>query len=337
MKRSIFITTLIAVSLTMSYGVQAQKTTFAILKTFPVTGDGKWDYLAVSPSSDNLYVSHGTQVNVVNKNDGKAVAVIPNTTGVHGIAFAPKLNKGFISNGKLNTVSVFDMNSNIVSGQINTGENPDAIMYDAYSKMIIVCNGRSKDLTIIDATTEKVVKTIPLGGKPETAVSDDAGKIFINIEDKSEIAELNIKDYTITNRWKIGKGKEPSGLAIDVKTKRLFAGCDNKLLVVLDAKDGKVVKELPIGDGCDGVVFDPAFGLIYSANGEGTITMIKEKTANDYTVVENVPTKKGARTIAIDEKTHLLYLPTADLKQIGNEKRPSSVAGTFEVLVVGKK
>ncbi len=313
---------------------------YHVLNTFHIPGVGGWDYIAVSPINGNVYVSHSSQVNILNQNTGDSVGVIPNTTGVHGIAFAPEFKKGFTSNGKLNTATVFDINTNVVLAQIKTGENPDAIMYDPFSKKVYICNGRSKDLSVIDPTTNEVVKTVDLGGKPETAVSDEAGNLYINIEDKSEIAVVNTKTYTVTYRWKIGSGKEPSGLAIDVKTKRLFAGCDNKLLIVMNAENGKVVKELPIGDGCDGVAFDSELKNVFSSNGEGTLTVIHEKSSKEFSVVENVPTKKGARTVAVDEKTHRLYLPTADFLPADpaekEHKRPGIVPGSFQVLVVGK-
>ncbi len=318
----------------------AQTGGYHVVNTFHIPSPGGWDYIAVSPVNGNIYVSHSTQVNILNQNTGDSVGVIPNTTGVHGIAFAPEFKKGFTSNGKLNTVTVFDINTNAVLAQIKTGENPDAIMYDPFSKKVYTCNGRSKDLSVIDPATNEVVKTVDLGGKPETPVSDETGNLYINIEDKSEIAVVNTKTYTVTNRWKIGNGKEPSGLAIDVKTKRLFAGCDNKLLIVMNAENGKVVKELPIGDGCDGVAFDAELQNVFSSNGEGTLTVIHEKSAKEFSVVENATTKKGARTLAVDEKTHHVYLPTADfLPADPNEKehrRPGIVPGSFQVLVVSK-
>jgi YVTN family beta-propeller protein len=331
---------LIAAATTLTAGTLAygQASGYHVVKSFRIASAGRWDYLAVSPVSDNIYVSHMTQVNILNKNTGDSVGVIPNTDGVHGIAFAPEFNKGFISDGKANTVTVFDINTNAVQSQIKTGENPDAIMYDPFTKKVYICDGKGKDLTIIDPSNNEVVKTVALGGKPETAVSDGAGKIYINIEDKNEIAVVNTKNFAVEKRWKIGKGKEPSGLAIDTKTKRLFAGCGNKLLIVLNADNGKVVKELPIGDGCDGVAFDPELDYVFSSNGDGTLTVAFEKSGSDISVIDNVPTKKGARTIALDEKTHLVYLPTADFGDpVEGEKRPPMVPGTFQVLMVRKR
>jgi len=323
-----------------SVNAVGQKSGYTVLKSYPIASAGGWDYIALSPTTNNLYVSHSTQVNILNKNTGDSVGVIPGTTGVHGIAFVPGLKKGYTSNGKLNNVTVFDLNSNTMLKQIETGENPDAIMYDSYTKLIYVCNGRSKDISVIDPNTDEVIKTIALGGKPETAVSDDAGLIYVNIEDKSEIKVIDTKTYEVAKTYKTGRGEEPSGLAIDTKTKRLFAGCDNKLLVVLNAENGKVVAELPIGDGCDGEVFDDDQKLIFSANGEGTLTAIKEVNKDKFEVVENIPTQKSARTLCLDPETHQIFLPAAEfLPQTAEEKgkRPGMKPGTFKVLVVGKK
>ena len=250
---------------------------YGVRKTFHIKSSGGWDYLAVSPSSDNLYISHGMQVNIVNKTTGDSTGIIEHTDGVHGIVFAPRFKKGFTSNGKLNTVSVFDIKTNQVLDQVKTGSSPDAMIFDEFTKLLFVCNGHSADMTVIDPATNKVKTTVPLGGKPETPVSDNKGRLFINIEDKNEIAVVNAKTFKIEHRWKTGTGEEPTGLAFDVKTKRLFAGCGNKILVVLNAENGKVVKELPIGDGCDGVAFDAGTKTIFAANGEGTLTIIKEK------------------------------------------------------------
>lgn len=311
---------------------------YHVTQTFHIQSPGRWDYIALNPVNGNIYVSHMTQVNVLNSSSGDSVCVIPNTDGVHGIAFAPGCMKGFTSNGKINTVTVFDMNTNQVLGQIKTGENPDAIMYDPFSKKVYVCNGRSKDLSVIDPVSGTVAKTIALGGKPETAVSDENGHLYIDIEDKNEIAVVNTATYVVEQRWKTGKGEEPAGLAIDKKSKRLFAGCGNKLLVVLNADNGAVVKELPIGDGCDGTAFDAGTKLVFCSNGDGTLTVVEERSADDFDVVDNVITKKGARTLVVDEKSHSVFLPTADFsteKEPG-QKRPNMIPGTFQVLVVSK-
>lgn len=314
-----------------------QKAGFHVIKTFHIASAGGWDYLEAGPINNWLYVSHGTQVNILNKNTGDSVGVIENTTGIHGIAFDVANNKGYTSNGKLNNVFVFDMATNKVLTQIATGQNPDAIMYEPFSKKIITCNGRSNNLSIIDPMQNKTIDSVAVGGKPETAVSDGAGKLFVNIEDKNEIVVVDTKTFKVTNRWSISPGDGPTGLAYDITNKRLFAGCE-KLLMVIDATDGKIVDKVTIGDGCDGVAFDAVTKNIFTSNGEGTVTVIHEETADKFTVVENMPTKKGARTITLDKATHLLYLPTADFEPADpNQKgRPKILPGTFQILVIGK-
>ena len=316
--------------------VIAQKSGYHLADSFHIASTGGWDYIAVN--KNKLYVSHGTQVNILDKANGDSLGVIPNTTGVHGIAFDNELNKGYTSNGRLNNVTVFDLATNKILTQISTGLNPDAIFYDDYSKRIITCNGRSNSLSIIDPATDKVVDTVALSGKPETAVSDGAGKVFVNIENKSAISEIDMKSLQVENTWSIAPGESPSGLSIDRKTKRLFAGCDNKMLVVLNAESGSVVSSPAIGDGCDGTAFDPPLNYVYSSNGEGTLTIIKEISKDKFEVVENVVTKRGARTLAIDYTTHTVYLPTANFKPVENgERRPPIVPGSFQVLVLKKQ
>lgn len=330
-KKFLFVTTC---ALSLFYtGFSQNQHTFKVVKTFHIMSPGGWDYIAAN--SGKLYVSHGTQVNILDENTGDSLGFIPNTTGVHGIAFDETLNKGYTSNGRLNNVTVFDLKTNQVLSQIATGENPDAILYEPFSKKIITCNGRSKDLSVIDPSTGTVVATIPVGGKPEAAVSDHAGRLYVNIEDKNEIAEVNTKDFTVENHWSLAPGEGPTGLAIDRATRRLFSGCD-KLLVVMDADNGKIIDKLPIGDGCDGVAFDEHSKTIFTSNGEGTITAIEEKSANSFKVAGNFPTKRGARTIALDEKTHTIFLPTADFDPTNKQPngRPMMIPGTFQVLVV---
>lgn len=317
---------------TMLFSAHAQSQ-FRVTQVFHIASSGGWDYIAVGPDNNRLYVSHGTQVNILNETTGDSVGVIPNTTGVHGIAFVTSLGKGYTSNGRLNTVSVFDLKSNQVLSQISAGTNPDAIMYDDFSKLIITCNGRSNDLSLIDPVTEKVVATIPVGGKPETAVSDKKGKIFVNIEDKNEIIAIDITGRTILNRWPISPSDGPTGLAIDLKNNRLFSGCD-KTLVILDAGSGKVVERVAIGKGCDGVEFDPELGYAFASCGEGVLSIVNENNGV-YTLLENVATKASARTIALNKKTHTLYLPAGEFqKSTTPGTRPPLVPGTFQVLVV---
>lgn len=333
MRKILIICTLLV---TLRGNLLAQVSGYRVTDSFHIASMGGWDYIAVN--KNKLYVSHGTQVNILDKKTGDSLGVIPNTTGVHGIAFVNTLNKGYTSNGRLNNVTVFDLTTNKILNQIATGANPDAIFYDDYSKKIITCNGRSNSLSLIDPSTDKVVDTIALSGKPETAVSDGAGKVFVNIENKSAISEIDIRNIKVETTWSISPGESPSGLAIDRKTKRLFAGCDNKMLVVLNAENGTVVSTPAIGDGCDGTAFDPQLNYIYSSNGEGTLTIIKEISKDKFEVLENVPTKKGARTIALDLETHTVYLPAANFKPAENgERRPPMVPGSFQVLVVKKQ
>ncbi|HQS52191.1 MAG TPA: hypothetical protein PLN99_09860, partial [Daejeonella sp.] len=297
MSKRFLVSTVMTVILSASLLAQPV-THLKVTNTFHIASTGGWDYLEVGPVNDWLYVSHGTQVNIINKKTGDSVGIIENTTGVHGIAFDVAEKKGFTSNGRINTVTVFDMNSNKVLAQIGTGQNPDAIMYEPFSKMIITCNGRSKNLTIIDPVKNISIDSVDIGGKPETAVSDGKGRIYVNNEDKSEIVVVDTKTFKVINRWSIAPGEGPTGLAFDKETKRLFAGCE-KLLMVIDATNGKVIDKISIGDGCDGVAFDAATKNIFTSNGsDGTLTIVHEESADKFVVIENVKTKKGARTIA---------------------------------------
>ena len=309
-----------------------------LLNTYHISGTGGWDYLAVQPYSNKLYVSHGGQVNVVDKATGDSLGTITNTTGVHGIAFVPALQKGYTSNGKLNNITVFDLVTFKTLSQIATGENPDAIFYDEFSKLLITCNGKTNDLSLIDPATQKLVATIAVGGKPETAVSNNEGKVFVNIEDKNEIVVVDIKKFTVEKHWSLLPGESPTGLDYDPKTKRLFAGCsDNKLLVVVNAENGAIIAKLPIGAGCDGVAFDATQQLIYTSNGEGSMTVIKVAAPDQFIVMATIPTKKSARTIAVDPDTHKIYLPAADMEAaVAGAGRPKMIPGTFQVLVLGQ-
>lgn len=311
----------------------AQNNTYKIVKTYHIASSGWWDYIAFNEGK--LYVSHGTQVNILNAATGDSVGYIPNTTGVHGIAFDNELGRGYTSNGRLNNVTVFDLKTNAIITQIATGKNPDAIMYEPYTKTIITCNGGSKNLSVINPKTNSVIATIDIGGKPEEAASNERGKLFVNLEDKNEIAAVDLKKYSVINHWSLNGSEGPTGLAYDKKTDRLFAGCE-KYLVVMNAGNGKVVTRLPIGDGCDGVAFDPKRKIIYSSNGQsGSITAIKENSADTFSVLGNYPTKRGARTIAIDKKNGELFLPTADFDTTHTQnERPVMIPGSFQVLAV---
>jgi len=247
---------------------------------------------------------------VVDVDTEKVVGDIPDTTGVHGIAIAPKLNHGYTSNGRANNVTVFDLKTLKTLSQIPAGKNPDAILYEPVSNHLFTFNGSSKDATAIDAATEKVIATIPLGGKPEFAVDDGKGNIYVNIEDTHEMAVIDAKTPAVTKRYVLEGCEDPSGLAIDVAHRRLFSVCANKVMVISDSDTGKVIATVPIGEGADGAAFDAGRGLAFSSNGEGTLTVVKENKGK-YEVVENAATQRGARTMTVDLKTHKLYLPTA--------------------------
>ena len=312
----------------------AQQNDYKVIQEFSIKSAGGWDYL--STYKNNLYVSHGNQVNILNKITGDSVSVIPNTNGVHGIAFDPTSNIGFTSNGKLNNVFAFNTNTNQVVATIVTGENPDAILYEPFSKTIITCNGRGKNITFIDAVSFKVIATTDVGGKPETAVSDEAGNIFVNIEDNNEIVKVNVLTHQVIAHWKIKPIESPTGLAIDIDTKRLFTGGE-KLIAIVNFENGKVLATLPIGDGCDGVVFDKKNKLIFTSNGVGTMSIIKEKDANHFEFIKNMVTAPRARTIAIDESTGVIYMPTANFEPSASiGKRTPMIPGSFKILLIKK-
>jgi DNA-binding beta-propeller fold protein YncE len=316
---------------------------YHIVKRIPVKGDSFWDYLAYDAPTHRLFISHGTQVDVLDVASGKLVGAIPDTPGVHGVAFAPKLNRGFVSAGRAAKVVIFNLKTLATIGTVKTGDNPDAILYDPATRRIFTMNGRSHDSTAIDAATGRVAGTIPLPGKPEFAVADGHGNIFVNLEDKSQELRINSKTLKIVTQWPMAPCESPSGLAMDIKHQRLFAGCDNKLLAVMDAKAGRVVTTVPIGEGVDANRFDPGTQYVFSSNGQsGTLTVIHEDSPNKYTVVENVPTVLGARTMEIDPVTHDVFLVTAKFgprpaaTTENPHPRPALVPDSFVVLVLSR-
>jgi len=316
---------------------------YKLLQKTKLGGEGGWDYLLVDPQTQRVFISRSTHVMVVDANSGTILGDIPNTSGVHGIALVPELNKGFTSNGRDNSVSVFDLKTLAVSKQIPVGKNPDAILYDPPSKLIFTANGGSHDLTALDPKTETVKGTIPLDGRPEAGVSDEHGHVYFNLEDKSMIAEIDPKKLTVEAKWSLSPGEEPTGLSMDRKSRRLFSGCANKLMVVMDADNGHVITTLPIGSGVDGTEFDSSRRLAFSANGEGTLTVVREDSADKFSVVENVSTQRGARTLSLDPKTHRIYLSTAEFGPTPAptaerpRPRPPMIPGTFTLIVVGDK
>ncbi len=307
---------------------------FKIANRFHIPGDGGWDYLSVDESTGRIFVSHGMEVNVINGKDGKLLGTIPDTKGVHGIAIAADQNKAFISNGRDSSVTIINLKSLAFIAKVPvTGQNPDAILFDKFSNKVFTFNGRTANATVLDASSNKVVATIRLDGKPEFPVTDGKGKIYVNIEDKSEISVINSVTFKVEKTWSIAPGEEPSGLALDNDSHRLFSVCGNKLMVVVDAVSGKVITTLPIGGRVDGATFDPELKLAFSSNGEGTMTVVKELSPEEFRVIDNVTTLPGARTIALNKSTHHLYLPTAEFEApAGPGKRPAVKPGTFMVL-----
>jgi YVTN family beta-propeller protein len=334
---------LLAITIAGFAAAQAQKPgSYHLLKKHVLGGEGGWDYMALDGRTRLLYVSHSNAVEILNVDSGVKGEPITNLNGVHGIAFAPDINRGYISNGRGNSVSVFDLKTHKVIEEVpSTGQNPDAIMYDAFSGRVFTFNGRTANATAIDAATDKAVGTVDLGGKPEFAVTDGKGTIFVNNEDKSEIVAFDAKSLEVKKRWSIAPGEGPSGLAIDLKGKRLFSVCD-KVMVVSDFENGKVVITVPIGEGPDAVRYDAETGLIFASNGEGTLTVVKQESADKYAVLETVATARGARTLELDPKTHHVFVVTAELGPAPAptteqpRPRPAIIPGTFMVLEFGK-
>jgi DNA-binding beta-propeller fold protein YncE len=334
---------LLALGIAGLAAAQAQKSAgYHLLKKHVLGGEGGWDYLALDGKTRLLYVTHGSAVEILNVDTGLKGEPITGLQGVHGVAFAQEKGRGYISNGRGNSVSVFDLQTHKVLEEVpSTGQNPDAIMYDAFSGRVFTFNGRTANATAIDAATNKVVGTIDIGGKPEFAVTDGKGTIFVNNEDKSEVVAFDAKSLEVKKRWSIAPGEGPSGLAIDLKDKRLFSVCD-KLMVVSDFVNGKVVATVPIGGGPDAVRFDPETGLVFSSNGDGTLTVVKQQSADTYAVVETVPTAPRARTMELDPRTHHVFVVTAEFGPTPPptteqpRPRPPVVPGTFQVLEFGK-
>jgi hypothetical protein len=309
---------------------------YHVSKAIPVGGEGFWDYTTVDAGARRLYVSHGTHVVVLDADTQAVVGDIPDTQGVHGIAIAEEFGHGFVSDGRANNVSMFDLKTLKALGTIPTGANPDAIIYDSASKRVFAMNGRSGDITAINATDGKVAGTIPVGGKLEFAAADGKGTFYVNVEDKSQLVQVDSEKLTVLHRWPLAPCEEPSGLAMDVKTRRLFVGCDNKMMAIVNADTGSVVTTVPTGDGTDANAFDPSTNFAFSSNGQdGTLTVVHEDSPDKYTVVDNVPTKKSARTMALDLKTHNIFLPAADFDPPpAGEKRPKMKPDSFVVLMV---
>jgi DNA-binding beta-propeller fold protein YncE len=315
---------------------------YHVIKTYKLGGEGGWDYLNLDSSSRRLYISRATHVIVIDADSGKPVGDIPDTPGVHGIALAPELGRGFVSNGREGTVTIFDIQTLKLITKVKVGDNPDAILYDPATKRVFTFNGKSQDSTAIDAAKGTVLGTIKLEGKPEFAAADGKGEIFVNIEDKSQLDAIDPARLEVKSRWPLAPCEEPSGLSMDRKNRRLFVGCDNKMMAVVDADSGKVIATPAIGDGVDATAFDPGTGLAFASCGEGVLTVVREESPGKFSVAENVKTQEGARTLALDEKTHQVFVATA---RFGPPPAPtpdqphprhSILPDTFVVLVLDK-
>ena len=314
---------------------------FKVVSKIKIGGTGGWDYVAVDPDANRVYASHGTQVEVVDTKNGKVVGKITQLHGVHGIAVAPEFGKGFITNGQSNSVTIFDLKTLAKVGEPQTGQNPDSVCFEPKTKRVFTFNGRSNDSTAIDPKTNEVIKSFPLSGKPEECAADGTGKIYVNLEDSSEIIEIDAAKPAVVRHASLTPCESPSGLAIDIKNKKLFSACGNKLMAVTDIPSLKVVATPPIGPGVDGAGFDPGLGLAFSSNGgDGTLSIVKGVNGK-YETVDTVTTERGARTMAVDPKNHRVYLLAAEYgpapqAEPGKRARPPILPDSFHVLVVGK-
>lgn len=320
----------------------ARQAGYHLLKTVHLGGSGGWDYLTMDSAARRLYISRSTHVIVLNADTLRKVGEIPDTSGVHGIALAPKLGRGFTSNGRASTVTIFDLKTLKKLGEVKTGEGPDAIVYDPASQRVFTFNGHADSSTAIDAATGKVAGTIELGGRPEFAVADGHGHIFNNLEDKSEELEIDSHTLKILHRWPLTPCEHPSGLAIDAAHERLFIGCHNQMMAIMNAANGRIIAHPPIGRGVDANRFDPSTHLAFSSNGDGTLTVVREQSPSKFEVVQDVTTVRGARTMALDLKTHRVFTVTAKFgpPPPPTPQRPhpwpSIRPGTFELLVLGR-
>jgi DNA-binding beta-propeller fold protein YncE len=315
---------------------------YHFLKEIAVGGEGGWDYLSIDETARRLYVSHATKIVVIDLDKDQVIGEIADTPGVHGFAFAPEIHRGFSSNGREAKASIVDLKTLKTLSKVDTGENPDAILYDPGQQEVYTFNGHAQSATVFEAKTGKAVATIPLPGKPEFAAADpQAGRVYDNIEDKSEVVAIDTKTHQVTNTWMIAPGEEASGMAIDLAHHRLFLGCGNKLMVMMDSSTGKVVGTVPIGDRVDANAFDPGTQFAFSSNGDGTVTVAHEDSPDKLTVVQTLTTERGARTMALDPKTHRIYLASAKYEPQppstpeAPRQRPKILPGSFKILVYG--
>ncbi len=321
--------------------LNAQTSGYRIANKFHLDGDEGWDMIAVDDASGRIFESHGSMVQVVDEATGTLLGTIGNLSGVHGIAFANAENKGFISCGRDSSATVFDLKTLSVTDKISmTGKNADAIVYDGFTHRVFVFNGGSNNATVVDASSDAVIGTVSLSGRPEFAVSDGKGKVYINIEDKSMIDVINSTTMQVEQSWPLAPGEEPSGIALDNVNHILFSACSNNLMVMTDALTGKTIATVPIGNRVDCADFDPGTKRAFAPSGEGSLVVIQEESKDKFSVVETVTTQKSARTIALDKKTHHIFLPAAELEdpppptQENPHPRPKIKAGTFVIIDV---
>lgn len=311
------------------------------LASIPIGGEGGWDILTIDSAARRLYLSHANKVVIVDIDTNKVVGEINDTPGVHAFLAVPEVQRGFSTNGRENKVSVVDLKTLSTTAKIEVGQNPDAVAYEPKGREVYVFNHSGNSAAVIDAADPKVTATIPLGGSPEfPAVDAAAGRVYINLEDKSEVAVIDSGKHEVVARWPLAPGTEPTGIALDAAHHRLFATCHNKLMVMLDTDSGKVVGQVSIGSGVDGCAFDDASQLVFASCGEGVVTIAREQSPNELKVVQTLPTQRGARTIALDAKTHRIYLPTADFASPSpgaSPARPGIVPNTMRLLVYGPK
>ena len=314
---------------------------YKLTKKYPLPGDGGFDYVVFDGSSNRVYVSHGTEVEVVDADTGKLLGKVENTPGVHGIAIVPSLHRGFTSNGGDATISVFDTNTFKTLKTIKVGDDPDFIFYDSQSKRVLVCHGDAAAITAIDPEKEAVIGKIDLGGGAEAAVVSGKGMGFVNLEESATEVSFDPQALTVKQKWPITGCKTPTGLAMDAADSRLFIGCRSKVLAVMDATNGKVITTLPIGDRVDAVAYDPDNKMIFASNGDGTVSVIRQKDANTYESEGDIQTQASAKTMAIDPKTKRLFLSAAEMENVpaaaGQRARTRAKPGTFTLLVVEKQ
>jgi DNA-binding beta-propeller fold protein YncE len=317
---------------------------FSVAQRWKLGGAGGWDILVADAAAKRLYVTRGDRVVVVDTESGKNVGEIPHTDGVHGVALAHEFGLGYTSNGKANSITVFDLKTLKTVKEIKIdGQNPDLILYDEPTRQVFVFNGRSANASVIDAKSGTVAGTIALDGKPEFAVSDEHGRVFVNLEDKSELLAIDAKTRKVDTTWPLTACEEPTGLAIDIAHHRLFSACGNEHMAVTDSTNGRQVASVPIGNGPDGAAFDPQLGLAFSSNGQdGTLTVVHEDDPDHFSVVQTLATQKSARTMALDPQTHRIYLAAADFGAAPAatteqpKPRPPMVPDSFVILVAGK-